>query len=144
MNASELLFPEPTPPSETDVKVVEAKIGTRLPSDYREFILKTGGGVPSESCYSNGNGINVYVQNIFTVGDPKSPIDLAKEIISNPASRGLLKSRIPVATANGGDYLMIHKRKGIVYLWDHETNNVSKVCESWNDLLAGIKPDFNK
>lgn len=121
---------------------MEDYIGCALPAQYRGFILQTGGGVPTESCFSDGNGSHIYVQNFFTVGDPSSPIQLLCEVRAHPVSSELGSSLIPVAIANGGDCLLLHAQNGTVHLWEHETDEVTRVCDSWDQLLEGIREDF--
>lgn len=113
-------------PSLAPQSVVELEriAGFPLPADLREFLKQ------SEAV------VAMAVHNGYWLGDVKHLIDRG----SFPrVAEG--ESAIPVATDGGGNAFLLGA-SGRVWRWDHETNKLQLVAESFGSLLERVAEDW--
>ncbi len=143
------------PVSERDVTALEARLGHRLPSDYRRFLLQTNGGRPGSAAgVGRPRAYAVLVpgwrQKGFLINDflsihAGSLNDLwdSYEILRNRIPEGT----IPVAIDPAGNHVLLATsgdRAGHVFLWDHEVQSgdpdfdhpcIVPIADSFSELI---------
>jgi hypothetical protein len=151
-----LIFDGPSKPvNELIVLNYECLIGSPLPSDYREFIIRTNGGVPTSENnafkISNYFGYEVECEEII-IGLFYPAEDEEYPSIQLESNYRVFKGRVPaetvpIASDLFGNQLLLgigHAVVSRVYFWDHEFEcqglmnrpidpyrNVRKLCDSF-------------
>jgi cell wall assembly regulator SMI1 len=145
------------PLTETRLAKLERKLKYRLPDDYRLFLLEHNGGRPTLSCFTVGeDGEGSIVEWFFAIHDGpyEEPEDwdragrelppyfgqplegVLKDFRSEHSAKGLL----PVARDPGGNLICLGisgKRAG-VWWYDHETEQFSKLADSFTAFLGSL------
>jgi hypothetical protein len=143
-----------TPPvDEPRVLALESRFGSRLPEDYREFLLAFNGGKPVPACFqftSKSGRTSDSVVNWF--------LSLShEEMLNIEAVLGWLDSRIPpdvvpIAIDPFGNFILLGLRgdvRGKVYFWDHDReperqpdwSNIDLIADSFDGFLRALTPD---
>ena len=112
---------------EADLRGLEAKVGTRLPEDYRRFLLQHDGGEPEPNEFAIPGADNDSGANEFM-----SVRQIREEI--EQYSHRFPRRMIPIAFAEGGNLVFLALDDGQVLFWDHE-------LEAANPLFA-LAPSF--
>ena len=97
--------------SEADVSAFEKQVGVELPHDYREFALLHDGAEPDTNIFPIGNGNESGVNRFIPLGETLSE----RKYIDHVSVKYL-----PVAWAEGGNYVCLDLERGGVFFWDHE------------------------
>jgi hypothetical protein len=132
------------------IRRLETEIGAPLPDDYRGFLAEFGGATFPELFEA-------------PITEPGHPGEYACPWVFfgfyNPDARGIphshdlrsnyseYKSRvrfglIPIAEAIGGNLICLSvsgSNRGSVYYWDHETNDVWLVSNSFDEFLSSLQ-----
>lgn len=106
-----------------EVAAFEKKIGFKLPSQYREFLLKQNGGMPDPQFIDLPGHPNVencmvgYLRGLYGNMHPIESLDYAveKEMSCFP------KGHLPIARANDIFTISLLGNPGAIYFWDHES-----------------------
>jgi hypothetical protein len=149
------------PPSQDEIAAFEAEIGTRLPEDYRQFLMRTNGGYIDWYEFEgptpeHGSWTTV----VSRVGGLRKETDLSLRFARSCYQGGEL--RIPRALLwimgdPGGNGICIgltEKHRGRVYFWIHDeqpdlqdwdgevetAGNVIRLANSFTEFVAGIRP----
>ncbi len=94
-----------------DIQEVEREMGRALPSAFLEFVGQYDGAEPETNVFkigdTNKSGVNGFI-----------PVrDILDERVS---IENLPSTALPVAWAEGGNYVFIDVASRAVYFWDHE------------------------
>lgn len=121
------------PISKKDIDILEKSLKYRLPDEYTKFLLSFNGTKPEANIFSidrnNDSGIDKFI--------PCE--DIMKELpnIENSYKNNM----IPVAWAEGGNYVLLNLKNGIVYFWDHENPyKLRKIASGIFSFLEDLKP----
>ncbi len=132
----------PFPVEERFVEAEEAKLGIRLPSSFRSYLL-----------VSNGGDIEVadddwQVAPVFDSSERKRSGRTASHIARETASArewpGFPDSGVVAASNGTGDLLVLVPSTDpsvldeAVYVWRHETRDLVKVAESFREVVGGV------
>jgi hypothetical protein len=105
--------PRLTPQHLTDV---EAELGTKLPDDYRAFLLKYNGGrpVPDTVDVENAPGTPTDVQTLFGIGRQIESSGLVwnKQVLADR----LPEDCLPIACDSGGNLFCLAEGGRVVYI----------------------------
>jgi hypothetical protein len=140
--------------SEEELAEFEKSHNTKLPEDYRQFLLETNGGVPSlENAYIpyilyDGTDSFYTVEDFFGIkqADKSNDLTWVNWLLNQEDSTG--RKTIPpnclaIASIMGGhDYLgisFVPNTYGYIYVWDNHNadyENAWKVAESFSEFLT--------
>ncbi|WDE09010.1 SMI1/KNR4 family protein [Thalassomonas viridans] len=118
--------------SDADITLFEKKIGFELPFSFRNFLLKFNGAEPETNIFNiesaNDSGVNGFI-----------PLN---EILKEAKNLDCIdKTILPIAWAEGGNYVVLDTRDGIVYFWDHEVpSEEHKLANDIDLFLNNLKP----
>ena len=111
--------------------IVEQQLGYLLPREYKEFIAIADGAEPELNTFrideTNDSGVNQFI--------PVSDLLSVQRRLKGRWD----SSMIPVAWAEGGNYVLIH-RNGTVHFWDHELGNTSLLAGTFEQFLECLEP----
>ncbi len=117
-----------------DLDSLEERIGFALPADYKRFLASHNGATLQTNVFSvsasNDSGVNSFI-----------PLDeLEKE--RRHIEEEVPKSAIPVAWAEGGNYVVLDVRQGGgVFFWDHESPTpLTRLADSFDAFLEMLQP----
>jgi cell wall assembly regulator SMI1 len=118
--------------SEAEVRAIEGALGVELPPDYREFVVLQDGAEPDTNIFSVGNGndsgVNRFIPLRETHSERRYIDDVSVEFL-------------PVAWAEGGNYVCLDLRRGGVFFWDHEEPSGDlKLAEGFSQFLEMLAP----
>jgi hypothetical protein len=124
------------------IKEVELVIEKNLPSDYRAFLLKYGGGVPEPNHLPGVTDVGISL--FFSAED----LLVQKDAYRNRVPDGLL----PIADSEGGNLVCVSLNPrdfGSIYFWDHELeaeegeeptyDNLSKVASGFSEFWDSLQ-----
>ncbi|ELR64586.1 hypothetical protein C942_02399 [Photobacterium marinum] len=127
--------------SEFELDSLEKKLKTRLPKDYRDFLLQFNGGEPQEDTIDfDGDKINISGASIgyfYGLGTGSEDIQVCMELIGDIIPDGL----IPFADTPEGNYFLISTRsdsENYIYYKDHEVEDTVDFSEQNNKLPESI------
>jgi hypothetical protein len=139
------------PTDEVRVVALEARLGARLPDEYRRFLLEFNGGRPSPACFKFALRTGPYTDSL--VDNFLSANTTDEMSIDNVL--GWLMGRkppalLPIATDPGANYVMlgIHGDvRGKVYFWDHDNepqdeqdwSNIDLITDSFDAFMSGLE-----
>lgn len=127
--------------NEEDVELIERLLNSKLPSDYRRFLLEINGGRPSPNRFENDLGIGSVVHFFFTA-DPASEFYQITQMINDYRGR-IPRKLLPVASDPFGNLLLLDtgaRSAGAVYFWDHEGENMEG--DPWWKNIALVATSF--
>lgn len=106
----------------------ERIVGFALPGEFREFLLHT------ESI------VAMSVHNGYWLGD----IELLIKLVGQRSLPSVVDGEptIPIATDGGGNVFLL-AAIGCVWRWDHETNRLDFVSESFSAFLERVAEDWD-
>lgn len=141
--------------SEDTIATFEKRLETRLPEDYRNFMLAHNGGEPSRRVFKYKNHSGPYAGSsvryffAFSSDEDYSIKDYFVEFVSNNRMPGDL---VPIGTDEGGNLVCIAVKgpnTGKIYFWDHEEeaeegqeasyNNLFLVADSFKEFLESLQ-----
>jgi hypothetical protein len=104
-------------PSDADIHELELATG-KLPPEYTSFLKKYNGGIPIPNTIITHD--NELVINFFLpIKSPAGYPDSLQSYISKYTNR-IPSGMLPIASAGGGDLVLIEKKSGKIYYWKHE------------------------
>jgi len=141
------------PTDHARVVALEARLGTSLPEEYRQFLLEFNGGRPSPACFRLASRTGPYSDSVvdwfLSVHDAdESNIGTVLSWLEGRRPRALL----PIAIDPGGNYVMLGidgDVRGKVYFWDHDRepqneqdwSNIDLIADSFDAFLRGLTPE---
>jgi hypothetical protein len=119
------------PTSLDEIHQFEARRGLVLPAEYKQFLLKSNGGMPTHDCFvipgfhGHGSSLNSF----YGIHDdaPHHQLDRALKTYQDRVPDDL----IPIAYDAGGNVICIGwtgERLGKIYFWDHEDEIDEEGC----------------
>ena len=119
--------------SQSEIAVLEERIGVPLPGEFRSFLADNDGAEPETNIFrineQNESGVNRFI--------PARDILRERERIEN-----IPPQAIPIAWAEGGNFVIFDIGSGEVQFWDHETADLTRIAESFEGFLSTLQP-FN-
>ena len=114
----------------SDVLNVEMLFGSKLPNDFKKFIQEFDGATPEPNVYCFNNdqffcGVNKFI--------PIDKICKEAELIKTPHF-------IPIAFAEGGNYVLLNSNNGSIVFWDHETEEKITIASFFSDFIENLEP----
>jgi hypothetical protein len=126
------------PVSDCDIAKWENSSRLKLPSMYREFLLRNNGGRPNKHVFPGPVGC--YVERFFALS-PLDSMSLEHEVEAMKAD--LPPDVIPIAITGNGDRVCLELESGKIYLWDHEMEYRRKrAAKDEMGILANNIDDF--
>ncbi|OJV94841.1 MAG: hypothetical protein BGO39_34035 [Chloroflexi bacterium 54-19] len=140
------------PASESDVREFESLIKSRLPEDYRAFLLAHNGGEPDPEVFfiNESQGDDILAKFYGLYKEPKySSLAWCFETY-----RGRMPSNIiPIGTDPGGNQVCLSiggSDYGAIYFWDHEGigetppyENLYLLAPNFSAFLDGLTPNID-
>ena len=126
---------------EKKLLLFERRIGTRLPEEYRQFLIEHNGGkpVPCDFKISEMEGEDS-LHHVY--GLHAGPIYLRLEEAYENHKGRIPTSMIPIADDPAGNAICIgigRKNAGKIFFWDHEEEeNVTEICSSFGGFLESL------
>lgn len=133
------------------VDVLEAFLGTKLPSDYGDYLLANNGGTPDATSFDIPGEGDDSIQYFF-------PLISKTKTDALPYKIKLYKERtpeemLPIGCDPGGNLILLSlkgKDRGKVFFWDHDFEaddelqpyyeNIKLLAPSFKDFLTNLKP----
>jgi hypothetical protein len=132
----------------------EKMIGSKLPTDYREFLLASNGGDPGESVFDSGDELGLLVvQEFLGLGDKTLDYTLERNYETYVLQDRLPAGMLPIASEPGGNLFCLGispEHFGKVFFWDHELEdyefqyefeNMILLTDSFSRFIADLKAD---
>lgn len=131
------------PLNEQIISKVEKSLGTELPSDYKQCIIKYNGGSPDPSVFNfKDGGTGQFGYLLSFTGDPN--IEKVFGLISEDLPEGV----IPFATDFAGNKLCFDyretKQSPSIVFYDHEEEGedaIELICNTFTELLERLHDD---
>ncbi len=101
-------------PSAESIENFERLLKTKLAHEYRDFLLKYGFPELVDNQFHSKE--HVSVEYFFTINNEESSIETTLEIYQDR----LPPHTLPIASACGGNLILLHLKSGAIYFWDHE------------------------
>lgn len=118
--------------STAEVSAFEDQADLELPHDYREFALLHDGAEPETNIFPVGSGNESGVNRFIPLGQTLSERKYIDQVSVN---------FLPVAWAEGGNYVCLDLERGGVFFWDHEAPSGDlKLAESFRQFLDMLAP----
>ena len=123
--------------SEDDIAAFESRTRVRLPEEYRKFLARHNGGVPTPASFSESS-VRYFLE--IQGRDSYSDIEARWALIGDRLSDGML----PIANDPGGNSILIQTSGadvGSIWFWDHENPSaLVRLADSFNRFLDGLTP----
>ena len=119
----------------TQIDKLNGMVGGLLPSDYIDCVLENNAGYPSLNTFENQTGTQHVFNNLLPLDDSEDEnIFNIYLFISEETER---KDILPFARDSFGNYICFDfsGHPATVVFWNHETNDIDIVCESFTDLI---------
>lgn len=118
--------------SVNDISALEKTLGIVLSIGFKAFLKEYDGAEPESNIFqinnTNNSGVNEFI--------PVQMILKEREHIENIPPRAF-----PFAYAEGGNYLILDLNdKEDVLFWDHETAELIKLSNSFEEFLSDLQP----
>ncbi len=112
---------------------LERSLGASLPIDFRVFLTRHDGSKPETNSFSvdagNESGVNGFV--------PARSLARQRAALVGRIPRNIL----PIAWAEGGNYVCLNLADaGDVLFWDHETEMITHLADSFDEFLLLLRP----
>ena len=123
---------DPSLTSMADIKNFERNLGKLLPENYKEFLLNYNGAKPESNTFKIGIDNDCGVDRFIPIS---KIIDEAKNIDH------AYTSQIPIAWAEGGNYILLDLETGKISFWDHEIpEGQVELAPDINSFIDQIEP----
>jgi cell wall assembly regulator SMI1 len=144
--------------NESTLARFEKHLGNQLPHDYREFLLKSNGGQPTDDLSfaftEDGKPSGSVVSEFYSLAEESERITLQKGIDTFVKRNRMPAWFLPVADDAFGNQICLSLAKenfGSVFFWDHEREpdvsdecgsmlNVSLIARSFSEFLNLLEP----
>ena len=123
-----------------DIFEIERKLSITLEDSFRDFLLESNGGIPSDNEFDIPDANNdASVDEFFSLDDILRNHNTFRERIPN--------NYIPIAFASGGNYICLSKKNNSIFFWDHEFEHEGEksiffLSKNFKTFLKQIK-DFD-
>ncbi len=127
--------------SESDLLIIEEKIGYQLPAEYKLFLLKHNGGRPVLDGVRYENEHFDFVGHFYAIRGEMYHDDLLRQI--EEYKDMIPKGYLPIGESPGGDVFCISLKeptKGALFHWDHEQANYDG--EPWEYNMTKLSPSL--
>lgn len=113
MTELERLFATRNPAlTEAQVSNYEERAGTRLPPEYRSFLLKLNGGMPTSCLFPRGDGRFASVALLF--GLDSLQLQRAEVVL------GSHPNLLPIGLSGGGDFVLVRLSDDNIFYWERD------------------------
>lgn len=120
--------------AEMRINDLETKFSTRLPQDYRQFLIKYNGGDTPNKKYKAAK-ISFDLRGFFGFGAVRYSFDNLSDL-----SDWITQKQFPIACDSFGNYILISLENGAISFADHERSfQKSFVCDSFTTFVANCK-----
>lgn len=121
-----------SPASKEDIKSLENDIGSKLPRKYIDFLLSYNGAKPSTNIFAvseeNDCGVNRFIPCKDIFKEQKRLDHISKDMI-------------PIAWAEGGNYVLQNLSNSKIFFWDHEIPEIQiELALDITDFLKKLEP----
>jgi hypothetical protein len=99
------------PASEKGIKTLEKALGKKLPIEYINFLLSFNAAKPETNIFSISKDSECGVDKFISYQDILKETRLIEHISED---------MIPIAWAEGGNYILQNIENGKIFFWDHE------------------------
>ncbi len=128
----------------------EKRLGTSLPSDYRNFVLQYNGGVPEPAGFwvkENSFGDEVYL----FYGLHNGPMWFSIDFSIGDEQYGIPKGLIAIGEDGGGNFICLgieEGNKGDIFFLDHEIHpydnpnsldGITKLANSFSEFISNFR-----
>jgi len=129
--------------TEESIQQLEAKLGSRLPEDYRRFLTDLNGGRPDPSSFvfETKAGLNDSAVRYFLTLD-SGEIRYTIPNYLNTYKDRIPKGVLPIGCDSFGNLVLLDvcsKSPGSVYFWDHEEESMNE--RTWQNISI-VAPSF--
>ena len=128
----------------SDINNLENRLGIKIPTRYKEFLLKHNGGqiLPNHFYYTDSKDCNltVSVDNLFGIDEKEPSFDLAHKyiVLSEYIPKGLL----PIADDGVGNIICMgidRSNEGMIYMWWREEKEfVDLIAKGFDEFVNGL------
>ena len=127
-----------------EIKKFETKFQIILPTEYIEFLLKFNGGTPNK-VYFIEDDADLVINFFLSLGDSKFNIE--EYYLDMVIEQKLLpKGILPIGEDAFGNIICLSCRAedyGVVYFWDHESENeLRELSKSFSFILDNLKDEL--
>lgn len=116
-----------------DLNELKKNVGESLPHGFQEFVKEHDGAEPETNIFrindENDSGVNRFI--------PVKKILEERNQIEN-----LAPNTIPIAWAEGGNFVLLVVDTCEVQFWDHENGDITTLTNSFEDFMSMLQP-FN-
>jgi len=121
-----------SPLSKVDIDRFISELGNKLPSSYEKFILLYNGAKPATNIFKVNKDIKCGVNQFIPVSKIKNEIKYIDSVSS---------TKIPIAWAEGGNYILLDSNTGKIYFWDHEAPETQhELSQDINGFIKQLEP----
>lgn len=121
-----------SPVSKIDIDRFSTELGNKLPNTYEEFLSLHNGAKPETNVFRISNDNNCGVDRFIPVLKIRDEIKNIDHVSS---------AKIPIAWAEGGNYLLLDLDSGKISFWDHEIPEEQyDLAPDINTFLEQLKP----
>ncbi|WP_339527211.1 SMI1/KNR4 family protein [Pseudomonas sp. EA_35y_Pfl2_R111] len=127
--------------NEDVIKRFEEALGSKLPEDYRGFMLDHNGGDPEERCVFKLKGVDgpyseSLVRYLFAFSaETDESIEYNYEVYT--LAKRLPENILPIGEDPGGNLICLSfqgEDAGKVYFWDHEQEGLTESSSTYSNL----------
>ena len=120
------------PASRKDIETLQNVLGRKLPKEYVSFLLLNNGAKPATNIFSVNDNNDCGVDRF---------IPCKKVINELPRVDRVSENMIPVAWAEGGNYILLDLENGAIYFWDHEApEELPELAPGITAFVEQLKP----
>ncbi len=122
------------------IKILEDKLQTSLPQQYKNFLQRSNGGIPDKVFFSLVE--NDYVVNqFFSFGESKDSFQnyffqYKSYLITS------FDTLIPIADDVFGNLFCLSLKNGFLFFWNNELDEFTFLCENLNAFLNKLVEDI--
>ena len=113
------------------IDVFEKEHAVSFPADLREILFKNNGGRPSLKYYDTKTEKDKEFKTLLSFNEE----DIETIYKHYPLDTSD-KTLIPFASDPAGNYFVVKDEK--IYLWNHETDSVDYIANSFSDFLLNL------
>ena len=123
---------------EAPIRKLEELIGTNLPNDYVECVMKNNAGYPSLEIFKTSTGIERIFNNLLTFDESKKAniFQTYESLCVTTENRTLL----PFAEDSFGNYICFDfsgSNMRVVF-WEHETQRIEIISSTFTEFLTKL------
>ena len=133
------------PASSMEIEGLEQRLGIKLPDDYKQFILKTNGGVPAPNGFVVPERGQALVDILYGIRTERIGGDLEFEQEQAALWEPLPEGFVAIAHDPGGSSILlatIGKHAGKVFYWDRnglwvrdDRSNTFLIAQNFSDFI---------